>query len=77
MFKGKLSVLKELTRDLFERVREHRDRPEALKALTDMLNISGVFLGSARNMTEDTQIFTEVELNTMENLITDTQVSLF
>lgn len=41
-----------------------------------MINISQVFLGSARNMSEDEQIFTEVELKTLENLITETKVSL-
>lgn len=73
-FKSKLSDLKKLTNDLFERIKEHRNRPEALKALKDMLNISRVFLASASNMSEDEQIFTEVELKTLENLISDTQV---
>ncbi|KFM81998.1 hypothetical protein X975_18921, partial [Stegodyphus mimosarum] len=73
VFKSKLDNLRKLTRDLFERVKEHRERPEALKALKDMLNISQIFLASARNMSEDDQIFTEVELKTLDNLITDTK----
>ncbi|XP_055936976.1 hypoxia up-regulated protein 1-like [Argiope bruennichi] len=73
IFKSKVSDLKKMTKDLFERVKEHRDRPEALKALKDMLNISQVFLNSARNVSEDDQIFTEVELNTLENLISETK----
>ncbi|XP_054723805.1 hypoxia up-regulated protein 1-like [Uloborus diversus] len=71
-FKSKLSDLKKLTKNLFERVKEHRERPEALKALTDMLNASTGFLASARNMSEDEQIFTDVELKTLDNLITET-----
>ena len=66
-----------MTNDLFERIKEHRDRPEAVKALKDMLNISRVFLASASNMSEDEQIFTDVELKTLEKLISDTQVRNF
>ncbi|GFY46406.1 hypoxia up-regulated protein 1 [Trichonephila inaurata madagascariensis] len=72
-FKNKVSDLRKLTKDLFDRVREHRDRPEALKALSEMLNISQLFMHSARNVSEEDQIFTEVELKTLENLITETK----
>lgn len=72
VFKEKLSTLKFLTRDLFERVREHRERPEAIKALRDMLNISTLFLNGAKNVSEDDQVFSEVELNTLESLIKET-----
>lgn len=75
VLKSKLSELKKETNELFERTKEHRDRPEAVKALQDMINISQVFLGSARNMSEEDQIFTEVELKTLENVITDAKVS--
>ncbi|XP_015912562.1 hypoxia up-regulated protein 1 [Parasteatoda tepidariorum] len=73
VFKSKLEDLKKLTKDLFERIKEHHDRPEALKAFNEMLNISKVFLGSARNMTEEQQIFTEVEMKTLESLIDETE----
>lgn len=73
VFKSKLSELKKLTNDLYDRTKEHRDRPEAVKALNDMINISEVFLNSARNMSEDDQIFTDVELKTLENLISDSK----
>lgn len=72
-FKNKLGDLKKLTKDLFDRVREHRDRPEALKALSEMLNISQLFMHSARNVSEEDQIFTEVEMKTLENLIAETK----
>ncbi|GFU72242.1 hypoxia up-regulated protein 1 [Trichonephila clavipes] len=72
-FKNKVSDLRKLTKDLFDRVKEHRDRPEALKALSEMLNISQLFMHSARNVSEEDQIFTEVELKTLENLITETK----
>uniref|UniRef100_A0A1W7RAF8 Hypoxia up-regulated protein 1 n=1 Tax=Hadrurus spadix TaxID=141984 RepID=A0A1W7RAF8_9SCOR len=73
MFKGKLSELKLLTRNLFERVREHKDRPEALKALSEMLNMSNLFLTNALKIPKEEQIFTEVEINTLEKLINETE----
>lgn len=77
VLKDKLADLKSLTRDMFERVREHRERPEALKALKDMLNLSEVFLNGAKNVSEDNQVFTEVEINTLDKLIQDTKVRYF
>ncbi|GFU52564.1 hypoxia up-regulated protein 1 [Nephila pilipes] len=72
-FKSKVGDLKKLTKELFDRVREHRDRPEALKAINEMLNISQIFMHSARNVSEEDQIFTEIEMKTLENLIVETK----
>ena len=53
-------------------MKEHRDRPEAVKALNDMLNISMLFLNSAKNLSADQQIFTDVEISTLDKLVTET-----
>jgi hypoxia up-regulated 1 len=73
LFSDKLSELKALTKALFERVKEHRERPEMLGALNNMLNISAMFYGGAVNASADDQVFTEVELQTLKKLIDDTK----
>lgn len=73
LFNEKLSDLKGLTRALFDRVREHRERPEALAALNNMLNISEMFFNGAQNVSKEDQIFTDVELQTLNKLIDDTK----
>lgn len=73
IFKEKLSDLKLLTKELFKRVQEHKDRPEAINALNDMINISTLFLKNAQKVPKEDQIFTEVEINTLEKLINETE----
>uniref|UniRef100_A0A8C5BAU3 Hypoxia up-regulated protein 1 n=1 Tax=Gadus morhua TaxID=8049 RepID=A0A8C5BAU3_GADMO len=68
----KLSELKTLCKALFFRVDERRKRPDRLAALTSMLNTSSYFLRSAKLIPEDDQIFTDVELKTLEKVINDT-----
>jgi hypothetical protein len=76
-YEAKLSELKTLTGPLYWRVKEHMERPEALAALHSMINGSSVFLANARNMTTDSPdgLFTQVELDTLEKVINETQVS--
>lgn len=74
VFELKLGELKSLTSEWFSRVREHRERPDALAALRHMLNASQNFLLQAKNLTGDDQMFTPVELETLETKITDTKV---
>lgn len=52
------------------------ERPEALATLHSMINGSSNFLASARNMTTDSPdgLFTQVELDTLERVINETQV---
>jgi len=61
-----------MTRDLLDRVREHKERPDALEALDKMLNISVGFLESSKLVPEDQQYFTEVELTTLDKLVKET-----
>lgn len=68
----KFKELKLRTKELEDRVREHRERPDALDALEKMLNISMTFLDTSKNIPEDQQYFTEVELTTLEKLVKET-----
>jgi len=71
-YEEKLKGLKLLTKDLLDRVREHKDRPDALEALEKMVNISMGFLESSKIMSPDEQLFSETELTTLEKLVTET-----
>ncbi|XP_074929666.1 hypoxia up-regulated protein 1 isoform X2 [Chelonoidis abingdonii] len=70
--KEKLSELKKLCRSLFFRVEERRKWPDRLNALENLLNHSNIFLKGARMIPEADQIFTEVELSTLEKAINET-----
>lgn len=76
-YEKKLDDLNLLTKDLLARVFEHKERPEAIKALNSLLNHSSNFLLSAKNVTKTTNpekdIFTDVEIETLEKLIKDTE----
>lgn len=75
-YEKKLDELHALTRELFSRVWEHKERPEALKALHQMLNHSSHFLMTAKNFTKtanaEKDVFTDVEVETLEKLIAET-----
>ena len=51
-------------------------RPKYLEAFNVSLNVSRDFLFRMKNLTEDLQIFTEVEISKLESLINETEVSL-
>ncbi|XP_067910258.1 hypoxia up-regulated protein 1 isoform X1 [Heterodontus francisci] len=70
--KAKLSELRKMCKELFFKVEERRKWPDRLAALDSMLNHSTIFLTGARLIPEADQIFTEVELNTLEKVITET-----
>ncbi|KAJ8267113.1 hypothetical protein GJAV_G00138600 [Gymnothorax javanicus] len=70
--KEKLSELKKLCKAMFFRVEERRKWPDRLAALDSMLNHSAFFLKSAKLIPEDDQIFTDVELKTLEKVINET-----
>lgn len=64
-------------KDLEFRVREAKERPEALAALDSMLNHSTFFLASVKNLSSlevEDKMFTAVEIETLEKLINDTEV---
>ncbi|XP_061449474.1 hypoxia up-regulated protein 1 isoform X2 [Rhineura floridana] len=70
--KERLSELKKLCRSLFFRIEERRKWPDRLAALESLLNHSNIFLKGARMIPEADQIFTEVELITLEKAINET-----
>lgn len=73
VYEEKLATLKALTNELYERVFEHRERPEVIKGMKSMLNGSRVFLHNMRNLNKSSEIFTEVEIETLEKVINETQ----
>lgn len=76
-YTDKLKSLKKEVKQLEFRVRELKERPEALAALDSMLNHSSIFLLSVKNLSllsgED-KMFTDVEIETLEKLINETEV---
>ncbi|KAK3850211.1 hypothetical protein Pcinc_043076 [Petrolisthes cinctipes] len=73
VYRVKLSELMSLFEPVKDRVQQHRDRPEALQALMDMLNASSMFVGRAREAPQEQQFFTDVEVTAIDKLIVDTQ----
>lgn len=73
----KLKMMHEKTNPIFYRHWEHRERPDAVATVRKMLNSSKEFLKAAKNMTKevnaDRDIFTEVEIETLETKIADTE----
>ncbi|XP_021573342.1 hypoxia up-regulated protein 1 isoform X2 [Carlito syrichta] len=72
MLKEKLAELRKLCHGLFFRVEERKKWPERLSALDNLLNHSSMFLKGARLIPEMDQIFTEVEMTTLEKVINET-----
>uniref|UniRef100_A0A8C8IXI0 Hypoxia up-regulated protein 1 n=1 Tax=Oncorhynchus tshawytscha TaxID=74940 RepID=A0A8C8IXI0_ONCTS len=68
----KLQELRKLCKAMFFRVEERRKWPDHLAALESMLNHSSFFLRSVKLTPEDDQIFTEVELKTLDRVINET-----
>uniref|UniRef100_A0A4W5ND43 Hypoxia up-regulated protein 1 n=2 Tax=Hucho hucho TaxID=62062 RepID=A0A4W5ND43_9TELE len=68
----KLQELRKLCKDMFFRVEERMKWPGHLAALESKLNHSSFFLRSVKLTPEDDQIFTEVELKTLDRVINET-----
>ncbi|XP_042860610.1 hypoxia up-regulated protein 1-like isoform X3 [Penaeus japonicus] len=73
VYKEKLKELSKLFEPIKQRVFEHLNRPEAIQALMDMMNKSSEFVQRARVASSEQQFFTDVEIDTMDKLIVDTQ----
>ncbi|XP_063606713.1 hypoxia up-regulated protein 1-like [Penaeus indicus] len=73
VYKERLKELSKLFEPIKQRVFEHLNRPEAVQALTDMMNKSSEFVQRARDAPPEQQFFTDVEIDTMDKLIVDTQ----
>ncbi|XP_018421665.1 PREDICTED: hypoxia up-regulated protein 1 isoform X1 [Nanorana parkeri] len=68
----KLTELKKACKSLFFKVEERRKWPDRLSALDSLLNHSTIFLKTVRMIPEDEQVFTDVELGTLQKLINET-----
>ena len=66
-----------MVRELYERVKEHEDRPKAIETLNTIINYTEHFLVNMKNFTGEDQPFTEVEYGTLEKLISGIKVSKF
>lgn len=76
VYKEKLRGLKKVCRSLVKRVDEAEKRPKLINHLVESINISFGFAVKMRNVTEDMQIFTEVEITTLEALANETLVGV-
>ena len=74
VFKDKLRELKKVSRALFKRLKEAVERPKLVATLRGSINISHDFVARMKNLSEAVQIFTEVEINTLETLTNETEV---
>ena len=73
-FSEKLSDLKSVSRSVFYRIKERKQRPVRLDELKEVLNRSSHFLNDTRNMTGEDLPLTEVEWNSLDKLINSTKV---
>lgn len=81
VLEGKITEINALSAPIWERHREHQERPEALNSLNNALNASDVFFNSMKNLsiiknetgTDDGNLFSEVELKSLETLIKETK----
>ncbi|XP_053978833.1 hypoxia up-regulated protein 1 isoform X1 [Hylaeus volcanicus] len=73
VYEQKLSELHKMTKDMYERVYEHRERPEVLKGMTSALNASKTLLNNMRNLSLTGDNYIQVKLDQLEKVIKETQ----
>lgn len=69
----KLKYVKNLTDPVYERVYEHRQRPEVINGMIQLLNVSSVFLESMKKAPATDGVFTTIEIETLEKMINETK----
>ena len=74
VYKTKLRELKKISRAAFRRVSEAVRRPKAVAVLQEGVRVSRDFVARMRNLSDELQIFTEVEINTLETLANESEV---
>lgn len=75
VFEEKLETLAKKTDEVYARHWEHKERPDALKALISMIEGAEQFLATAKNISSDPErsdVFTEKELTDLETAIKET-----
>lgn len=76
MYKEKLRELKRSSRSLLKRVEEAEKRPKLIAQLVESINISLNLAVGMRNLTGDMQIFTDVEMTSLEKLVNESKVGV-
>lgn len=76
VYEKKLEDLRKKTDEIFAKHWEHRERPDALKALDSMITGAQGFLESAKNVSKDPEksdVFTPKEIEDLEKAIKETK----
>ena len=68
--------MKRASRSLLKRVEEAEKRPKLITQLVESINVSLGFAARMRNLTEDLQIFTDVEMTSLETLVNESMVGV-
>jgi hypoxia up-regulated 1 len=68
---SKLDDLRKIVTPVWERTFEHKERPSRLEALNNAINSSSSFLDKIKNTTLEDTPYTQVEIDTLEKLITE------
>ncbi|KAJ2951584.1 hypothetical protein O0L34_g13736 [Tuta absoluta] len=76
-FNEKLKMLQDKVNPIYYKNWEHKERPDAVAAIKNMLNSSNEFLKMAKNFTKDTNsekdVFTDIEIGVLEKKIEETK----
>lgn len=72
---SKFNDLRKIVMPVWERTFEHLERPSKLEALNNVLNNSNSFLERIKNTTLEDTPFTQVEIDTLDKLISEITVS--
>merc|ERR1711892_1583241 len=72
-FNTKIKLLKDLSAPLMARVKEHKERPEALEQLRQTINSSNVFLEKSKAKIADEGLFKEKELDSLKKKIAEVE----
>lgn len=74
---SKFNDLRKIVSPVWERTFEYLERPTRLEALNSALNSSNSFLEKIKNTTLEDTPFTQVEIDTLDKLISEITVSIF
>lgn len=74
---SKFDDLKKIVMPVWERYYEHLERPTRLEALNSAINNSNSFLEKIKNTTLEDTPFTQVEIDTLDKLISEITVNTF
>lgn len=76
-YEKKLSELQDKANPIYSRHWEHKERPDVIETFTKMIGSAKTFLTNAKNMTKETNsdrdIFTQVEIDTLEKAIKEAE----